>query len=129
MKASSILIVAALGMIGTAAAQEARSPIPAWNRAVAAVESTGTPAQRGAAVFNNRCSICHGRDVRNAPGTSSLQYKYQGALPPALEDRTDLTPQLIETVVRTGIAVMPQYRKTELSDAELAALSAYLTHR
>jgi mono/diheme cytochrome c family protein len=29
--------------------------------------------------------------------------------------------------VRHGVSVMPPFRKTEVSDADLAALSAYLT--
>jgi hypothetical protein len=31
--------------------------------------------------------------------------------------------------VRHGISVMPKSRKTELSDADLAVLAAYLAHR
>jgi hypothetical protein len=31
--------------------------------------------------------------------------------------------------VRTGVSVMPFFRKTEISDAELDALSKYLAHK
>jgi mono/diheme cytochrome c family protein len=61
------------------------------------------------------------------PGTRALAAKYQGSLPAMLEDRTDLQPELIRTVVRNGITVMPYFRKTEVTDAELDAIVAYLT--
>lgn len=114
---------------GYVQAQQTPAPIPAWSRTIAADETAGTPAERGAAVFNNWCSACHSRDTRNAPGTTSLQHKYQGSVPAALEDRTDLTPEVIELFVRNGVATMPFYRKTEIADTELAALAAYLTKR
>ena len=70
------------------------------------------------------------------PGTSgtrraprSLENKYQGTVPAALEDRTDLTAGSVALFVRRGVATMPFYRKTEVSDADLAALAAYLTRK
>ena len=112
---------------GAAAAQEAPFPIAAWSRTKAAVETEGTPLERGAAVFNNWCSACHSRGPQNAPGTTSLQAKYQGSVPAALEDRRDLTPDLVKFFVRNGVAMMAPLRKTEVSDADLEALAAYLT--
>ncbi|HZF28271.1 MAG TPA: cytochrome c [Gammaproteobacteria bacterium] len=102
-------------------------PIAAWSRTKAGVEDSGTPVERGAAVFNNWCSPCHSRGPQNAPGTASLQFKYQGKVPAALEDRTDLTIDLVKLFVRTGVATMPQFRKTEVGDADLETLAAYLT--
>jgi hypothetical protein len=61
------------------------------------------------------------------PGTDALAAKYKGTKPALLEERTDLAPQFIEIFVRNGVSVMPRFRKTELSDAELEALSAHLT--
>ena len=112
-----------------ARAQDAAFPIAAWSRTTASAEDRGTPAERGAAVFNNWCSACHSRGPQNAPGTTSLQNKYRGSLPAALEDRTDLTPEVVKLFVRNGVATMPQFRKTELSDADVDALGAYLTKR
>jgi mono/diheme cytochrome c family protein len=112
---------------GVVIAQDA--PVPAWSRTKAAVEDRGTPLERGAAVFNNWCSACHSRGPQNAPGTSSLQFKYQGSLPAALEDRTDLTADQVKFYVRNGVAMMAPFRKTEVGDADLEALAAYLTRR
>ena len=100
---------------------------PAWSRATAADQKSGSLAERGAAVFNNWCSACHSKDARNAPGTRSLQFKYQGKLPAALEDRRDLTAESVKLFVRKGVATMPFYRKTEIGDADLDALAAYLS--
>jgi (+)-pinoresinol hydroxylase len=126
---AAITVLAAAFTFDATVAQQTSLPIPAWSRTSASPEQDGSPAQRGAAVFNNWCSACHSRDTRNAPGTTSLQFKYQGAVPAALEDRTDLTPELVELFVRQGVATMPFYRKTEIDDAELAVLVAYLTRR
>jgi len=38
-------------------------------------------------------------------------------------------PTITQTFVRTGVSVMPPFRKTEISDADLAALAAYLAPR
>lgn len=124
------LIVAALGAPHAwIAAQEAAAPIAAWSRTAAGVEDRGSGIERGAAVFNNWCSACHSRGPLNAPGTTSLQFKYQGSVPAALEERRDLTVDLVKFFVRTGVATMPGFRKTEVGDADLDALAAYLTQR
>ena len=80
---------------------------------------------RGSEVFQNWCSPCHAPGPRH-PGTQALESLYKGAKPAALEQRTDLVPELTRTFVRTGVSVMPPFRKTEISDADLAALAAYL---
>ena len=116
----------AMTLAARAAAQDAPFPIPSWSRTTAGNETSGSAAERGAAVFNNWCSACHSRGPANAPGTTSLQNKYQGSVPAALEDRTDLTAEVVTLFVRSGVATMPFYRKTEIDDAELAALVAYL---
>lgn len=80
----------------------------------------------GKQVFNRWCFYCHAVGERY-PGTASLAVKYGDTLPAALEDRTDLTPEMIGYFVRHGVATMPPFRKTEITDTELAQLSAYLT--
>ncbi len=80
---------------------------------------------RGDEVFQYWCAACHAPGARH-PGTQALEALYKGAKPAALEQRTDLVPELTRTFVRTGVSVMPPFRKTEISDADLAALAAYL---
>ncbi|MER2514365.1 MAG: cytochrome c [Nitrosomonas ureae] len=85
------------------------------------------PAQieRGKNIFQQWCVSCHGVGPGH-PGTQALDFRYQGAMPGALEERTNLTPDFVKVFVRNGISIMPFFRKTEISDAELADLSAYL---
>lgn len=123
------LVAAGIASSSAALAQEPPFPIAAWSRTTASVEDTGSPKERGAAVFSNWCSACHSRGPQNAPGTASLQNKYQGSVPAALQDRRDLTPDLVKFFVRNGVAMMAPLRKTEVSDADLDALAAYLTQR
>jgi mono/diheme cytochrome c family protein len=88
-------------------------------------------AVHGQTVFAVWCTGCHeplpGRSFAPPAGTYVLQQRYQGRIPPALEQRTDLTATQIRTMVRSGRNMMPQTRKTELSDADLDDLIAYLT--
>jgi mono/diheme cytochrome c family protein len=79
----------------------------------------------GRAVFVKWCAPCHSRGPGN-PGTAALAAVYKNSKPGALEDRTDLMPEFIRKSVRNGVYVMPFFRKTEISDAELEALAAYL---
>jgi (+)-pinoresinol hydroxylase len=91
----------------------------------------------GHQLFDKWCYGCHAASIKHGPdatllgsvvaGTYTLQQIYRGSKPAALEERTDLTPALIESVVRHGRNLMPRTRKTEISDAELAEISAYLT--
>ena len=82
-------------------------------------------AARGNDVFQNWCAPCHAPGPRH-PGTQALEALYKGAKPAALEQRTDLLPELTRAFVRTGVSVMPPFRKTEISDADLEALAVYL---
>lgn len=87
--------------------------------------ANGSPAN-GAQVYSRWCAPCHARGPGH-PGTQSLEVKYRGKnMPAALEDRTDLSPPVTAYFVRNGVALMPQFRKTEISDAELRDLAAYL---
>ena len=96
-----------------------------------------TPSEKnGKAVFNKWCEPCHGAIAPKSgmmfgggalPGTAALAVKYKGKVPAVLEQRTDLKPPYIKTVVRHGLYGMPITRKTEIRDAELDDLVAYLT--
>lgn len=96
-------------------------------------------AAQGHAVFDKWCAGCHAPAIKYALGTTlvgrvlagtyALEQLYKGALPAALEQRTDLTPDYVRVIVRSGRNLMPATRKTEISDAELDALVAYLTSK
>jgi mono/diheme cytochrome c family protein len=91
--------------------------------AAGAQESAGTP--RGKDVFDHWCAPCHGEGP-GKPGTAALRALYKDTKPALLEERTDLVPELTKTFVRNGVSIMPFFRKTEISDADLEALAAYL---
>lgn len=80
--------------------------------------------EKGHQVYNKWCFPCHGTGV-GKPGTASLAAR--GQKPAVLEERTDLTPTVIKAFVRHGVLFMPTFRKTEISDADLDAIAAYLT--
>jgi mono/diheme cytochrome c family protein len=93
-----------------------------------AVTAIKRPQTRGAQVFEKWCAACHDRGPGH-PGTQSLEFKYKGKPPGALEDRKDLTPEMTAYYVRHGIALMPFFRKTEISDADLHELGVYLAKK
>jgi len=117
------LLAAAWMVAALTSASGATEPTIGWTRLAVAV-SADTP--RGYVEYQNSCSVCHG-PMPERPGTRALAAKYQGSLPALLEDRIDLKPQFIRTMVRDGITVMPPFRKTEVTDAQLEAIIGYLT--
>jgi mono/diheme cytochrome c family protein len=98
----------------------------------AAAQPSAAQIARGQELFDYWCATCHGPGIGNdgapyLPGEAALRAKYQGALPALLQERTDMTPELVKHYVRAGITIMPFFRKTEISDAELNAIASYLT--
>ena len=79
----------------------------------------------GQSVYEYWCATCHAPGPGH-PGTQSLQLKYGGKTPAVLLERTDLSPQAVAVFVRQGVLLMAPFRKTEISGAELAALTAYV---
>ncbi len=101
--------------------------------AVAAQKSRTAPAQveQGRTVFTHNCAPCHGRGPgddgsKTLPGTAALDARYKGEIPGALELRGDLTAETLTYFVRHGLGAMPMFRKAEVSDADIAAIAAYL---
>jgi mono/diheme cytochrome c family protein len=80
----------------------------------------------GRVVYERWCAPCHAPGPGH-PGTQSLQVKYGTKLPAVLLERTDLSPQTVSLFVRQGVLSMAPFRKTEISDAELTLLAAYVT--
>ncbi len=89
-------------------------------------EEPSDPYASGRAVYEKWCAPCHDPGVIH-PGTNALTVKYKGVKSGVLLEWTDLKPQTVEHLVRHGISVMPQFRKTEISDAELDALATFLS--
>ena len=90
-------------------------------------------AAGGQQLFQYWCATCHAPEPREdgmlLPGTETLQNRYQGTVPAALEQRVGLPPSVVELVIRKGIGAMPQFRKTEISDEDMHAIAAYLDHQ
>jgi mono/diheme cytochrome c family protein len=98
--------------------------------AAPALAQTDTIA-RGKQVFAHWCAPCHGEGRGDdgapmLPGTHALTLKYRGQKPGLLEERTDLPAELLKAFVRSGVASMPPFRKTEVTDQDLEAIAAYL---
>lgn len=93
---------------------------------VGMAQNAGPDLKAGKAVFTQWCATCHGQGPYMA-GTNGLRAKYRDEKPAMLEQRTDLTPGIVKTLVRRGVGIMAPFRKTEITDAELEVLSAYLS--
>ncbi|HZF30270.1 MAG TPA: cytochrome c [Gammaproteobacteria bacterium] len=102
-----------------------------------AASAQQTAVQRGDAKFQHSCTPCHGAGVGDdgramLPGTDALRIKYRDAKPPVpalLEQRTDLTAPAIRAFVRNGSFSMPPFRPTELTDAEISDIAAYIADK
>jgi mono/diheme cytochrome c family protein len=80
----------------------------------------------GREVYLKWCAPCHAPGITH-PGTHALMTKYQGVKSGVLLEWIDLPAGTVKYTVRHGISVMPQFRKTEINDAELDALAQYLS--
>lgn len=95
--------------------------------AVPAMADEVTPElAAGREVYLNWCAPCHAPGITH-PGTHALMTKYQGVKSGVLLEWKDLSASTVKYTVRHGISVMPHFRKTEISDAELDALARYLS--
>lgn len=133
--ASCLLLLSGCGK-GSADA-EGTAPVQAppysiANAKLQSVEGYGPEVVHGKKVYGAWCAACHGagpgRDARGLPGTEALDALHEGKVPAILDERTDLTPEVVSYFVRNGnTSMMPFFRKTEISDADLADLGAYLS--
>ena len=93
---------------------------------LAAFTADQPQADRGREVYQKWCTPCHGTGLGKAGTEAAAAH---GIKPAVLEQRTNLSAKMIETTVRNGVSFMPRFRKTEISNADLAAITAYLVHK
>jgi (+)-pinoresinol hydroxylase len=109
-------VILGVTLIGSAPLSTRAAPLP--------VPAARPERSAGGKVFDKWCRDCH---TAGGPGSRALQRRYQGALPAVLEQRNNLSPEYVKLVVRRGMSFMPTFRKTEISDADLALVADYLT--
>jgi mono/diheme cytochrome c family protein len=79
----------------------------------------------GAQTYMKWCAECHASAI--GPGTKVLERRYKGQVPAILHMRTGIPAELVTYTVRHGTGFMPPFRKTEISDSQLASLASYLS--
>jgi len=79
----------------------------------------------GQQVFEAKCSHCHAPGLAN-PGTHQLAVT-RGEDRAVLEQRTDLAAEYVEFIVRHGLNAMPAFAPTDVTEAQLVELAAYLS--
>jgi (+)-pinoresinol hydroxylase len=96
--------------------------------AIAQADSLAPRYAAGRAVYERWCAACHDPGIIH-PGTHALMTKYpNGSRASGLITAwTDLPATYVAFMVRHGMSVMPPFRKTEISNGELAALGTYLS--
>jgi mono/diheme cytochrome c family protein len=80
----------------------------------------------GKEVFDHYCTYCHG--ANDGPGTMQLG-RTRGKGQALLTERTNLSRDYIEYVVRHGLKSMPPFAPSDLTDAKLKALAAFLAKK
>jgi mono/diheme cytochrome c family protein len=78
----------------------------------------------GGETFEKWCAPCHAAGTGNA-GTMALAARL-GKEKSVLLERTDIADAYVKTVVRYGFRMMPPFKTTEISDADLDVLAAYV---
>jgi len=79
----------------------------------------------GKEVFDRNCVQCHGPG-NEAVGTLQLA-RTRGKDKALLTERDDLTAVYVQFVVRHGLKAMPAFVPSDLNDAQLQALTDYLS--
>lgn len=77
----------------------------------------------GKALYDGTCAFCHGP----RGFATTLLKRRVGETNSLLAERTNLTAAYVKLAVRHGVMGMPWYRRAELSDDDLAAITDYLT--
>ena len=88
---------------------------------------TGAAELTGQEIFDRHCVHCHGSS-NEAVGTLQLA-RTRGTDKALLTERRDLPPEYIRIVIRHGLKAMPAFVPSDLTDAQLKALTDYLTRQ
>ncbi len=80
------------------------------------LSATSSPEEKGRAVFQSNCRLCHGADLAGQPP----------AVPSLVDVGSRMSADQIRSVVIHGRGPMPAFSK--LSDGELDSLVAFLSH-
>ena len=81
-------------------------------------------SQPGRDAYEQHCAACHAAGDGH-PGTMRLALRADPA-PAVLLERSDLEATYVAQVVRSGLGMMPPFRPTEISDAELEQLAGFV---
>jgi mono/diheme cytochrome c family protein len=113
---TAALSVALVGfaLLALTGAAEAADPVQ--------VKGATSPGEQ---TYMKWCAECHASAI--GPGTKVLEKRYKGQVPAILHLRTGIPAELVTYTVRHGTGFMPPFRKTEISDSQLASLAGYLS--
>jgi mono/diheme cytochrome c family protein len=120
MRRGGTALVGALALMaicGGARGEPPHGPPPAPPPVTQASRPHAGPGER---LFVEKCAMCHGP---NGMGTGLLARRTEQ---PLLEKRQDLTVDFVTQAARAGIGNMPAIPRGEVSDAQMAAIAAYL---
>ena len=110
-ESSGLLVLAMLTVMWTT---------PSYAQEWTSLEKTTAPE-----LFGEKCGMCH-RATGMGTGILARRMSPELAL---LENREDLQPEFVATVVRNGFGVMFPISRAEVSDAQLQMLVDYLTQK
>ncbi len=118
----SVLLATTLMLVAAHAAEPRQDGSRVENpfRGVMQDRSSKSP---GEALYVEKCGMCH---RQMGMGTVILARRMDRSVA-MLESRSDLSAGLIAVAVRHGLGNMPRISRGEVSDAQLARISAYLT--
>lgn len=78
----------------------------------------------GEIVYEDWCEICHALEA-NMPGTDRIREVF-GEERVNLRDSPFVSEETLRAIVRSGRGMMPPFRRTEISNAQLDELVDYL---
>ena len=129
MKKLSALIAVLFASTSIAAFAQATTTTKPAESAKPAASTTATAAPAKADADTCRHDRRHGEEGREESQEVLVEEDEEGKLGEERHRRHDGAGYFTRAIVRTGVSVMPFFRKTEISDAELDALSKYLAHK